>query len=396
METKKETGAPTIGVEVGDQRATLELVQPEKPVEIVWTKERVEVLKRQCCPPDITEDEFFVFLEQCKRTGMDPLLGQADCIGRGGYAKIRDPNSGQIIEKWVEKKVFSPREAGMRARADLFADYRGIASAAVREGDDFKILKGEKKVVHNFNPADPARMKKPVVGAWAQIFREGRSCDVRWIPISERIGTKKDGGANVFWSAKAETMIDKCARAEAYRLEYPNAFAGQFIREEIEDFEEREVNAPPQPKEQTREQHENDGKSRTERTTEKVKEAAKKAEQKPPAPGTQTVDAPKPTPPPKTEQKPPADATPRMSFGPESVKGKAISELSGAEVAAMIDLGQAQLQKHPSASWFKTVEACVDQLRKEQEARLLAASKPEAAEPEREPGEDREEEPPLP
>ncbi len=102
------------------------------------------------------------------------------------------------------------------------------------------------KVEHSFNPADPARAKKPIMGAWAHITRADRLCVPVWMPLAERIQVKRDGGVTAMWTGKTEGMIAKCARAEALRIEYPNVWGGQYISEEWE-HEEREINEAPAP-----------------------------------------------------------------------------------------------------------------------------------------------------
>ena len=47
-----------------------------------WSAERVELVKRTICPRGIGEDEFQLFIEQCKRSGLDPLLKEAFCVAR--------------------------------------------------------------------------------------------------------------------------------------------------------------------------------------------------------------------------------------------------------------------------------------------------------------------------
>ena len=45
-------------------------------------RERVDLVKRTICPKGISDDEFALFIEQCKRSGLDPLLKEAFCVAR--------------------------------------------------------------------------------------------------------------------------------------------------------------------------------------------------------------------------------------------------------------------------------------------------------------------------
>ena len=78
------------------------------------------VIKASLCPKGISDDEFALFIEQAKRSGLDPLLKQAFCVPRRFNAGNRErPN-------WVTKHEFQPSEAGMLARAERFPDYLSL------------------------------------------------------------------------------------------------------------------------------------------------------------------------------------------------------------------------------------------------------------------------------
>ncbi|MBN1206587.1 MAG: recombinase RecT, partial [Myxococcaceae bacterium] len=85
-----------------------------------WSRERVELIKRTICPKGIGDDEFALFIEQCKRSGLDPLLKEAFCVGRRQNAGSRER------PHWVTRYEFQPSEAGMLARAERFPDFKGI------------------------------------------------------------------------------------------------------------------------------------------------------------------------------------------------------------------------------------------------------------------------------
>lgn len=191
-----------------------------------WTKERIEVVKRQLCPAGVTDAELAVFIEVCKRSGLDPFQKEIFCVPRR-------VNVGSKQEpRWIAKHEAQPAEAGLLARADRFSDFRGIKAAAVFSGDTIVI--DENTVTHKFNPA---KREGVLVGAWAQAFREGKVFPVEWVTLAEYKQPTKQ------WDEKPGTMLVKCARAAALRRAYPNAFAGLYLREEMpaEEFE----SAPP-------------------------------------------------------------------------------------------------------------------------------------------------------
>lgn len=174
--------------------------------EAKWSRERVDLIKRTICPKGISDDAFALFLEQCKRSGLDPLLKEAFCV----------PRSGQ--------HVFQPAEAGMLARAERFPDFKGIQASAVYAEDDIAINMGRGEVKHEFNPA---KRKGQLVGAWARVVRAEKLPTVVWVDFSGYVQQTP------LWSKIPTTMIEKCARVSALRKAYPEAFGGLYIAEEM-------------------------------------------------------------------------------------------------------------------------------------------------------------------
>lgn len=190
-----------------------------------WTPERIEIVKRSICPRGISVDEFTLFIEQCKRSGLDPLLKEAFCVARRMNIGNRDK------PEWVTKHEFQPSEAGMLARAERFPDYDGLQASAVYGEDEITIDQGKGEVVHRFNPA---QRKGALVGAWARLVRKGKLPVVVWLELSGYIQQTP------LWSKIPATMIEKCARVAALRKAYPEAFGGMYVREEQREDEESE------------------------------------------------------------------------------------------------------------------------------------------------------------
>ena len=181
-------------------------VRPVVVDEAKWSRERVDLIKRTICPKGISDDAFALFLEQCKRSGLDPLLKEAFCV----------PRSGQ--------HVFQPAEAGMLARAERFPDYKGIQASAVYAEDEIILDQGKGEVTHRFNPA---KRKGQLAGAWARVVREGKLPVVVWVDFQGYVQQTP------LWSKIPNTMIEKCARVSALRKAYPEAFGGLYIAEEM-------------------------------------------------------------------------------------------------------------------------------------------------------------------
>ncbi|WP_426750078.1 phage recombination protein Bet [Myxococcus sp. Y35] len=353
------------------------------PQQAGWTRERVELVKRTICPRGISEDEFALFIEQCKRSGLDPLLKEAFCVARRQNVGNRErPN-------WVTKYEFQPSEAGMLARAERFPDFKGIQASAVFAEDDIVVDQGRGEVVHRFNPA---KRKGALVGAWARVVREDKLPVVVWLDFSGYVQQTP------LWSKIPTTMIEKCARVAALRKAYPEAFGGLYVREEMpaEDYESASdehgsgpyevlgskpgpIKAsfpPPAPQEPRPQQPAAAAaqldidvplqpKRAREVTVEAVPTVAapqrEQAEREPQVAATEPAPRPKPS-------------AVVVAFGP--YKGKTASELSDDELSESIDLANEKLMEQPRARWAKAMRENLLALEAETELRCrVPASK---------------------
>lgn len=203
---------------------------------LVLDRERIDLIKRTVCPQGIPDSEFALFIEQCRRSGLDPLIKQAFCVERRQNVGSREN------PKWVKKYEFQPAEAGMLARAEQMPDFRGITAQAAYENDEIEIDPGSGHVSHRFKPG---KDRGKILGAWAKVEREGRTPVVVWLNYSDYADDR-----NPMWKRIGATMITKCARVAALRVAYPAAFGGLYIREEMphEEPPERPVRvAQPEP-----------------------------------------------------------------------------------------------------------------------------------------------------
>lgn len=189
-----------------------------------WSRERIELIKRTIIPQGCGDDDLALFLEVCRRTGLDPLLKQAYMIER----------SANVDGRWVKKYEFQAAEGGMAAIVDTFSDFRGMKAAAVFSKDTIEIDESAGVVHHKYNPAGD---RGELVGAWAHASRDGRHIPITYLPLESRVQKTKDGRPTKFWGTMPAGMIVKCARAEQYRLAYPNVFGGVYIREEMPEDE---------------------------------------------------------------------------------------------------------------------------------------------------------------
>lgn len=302
------------------------------PSHVVWTAERVALLKKQCVPEGATDDEFGIFLLQCKRTELDPLIGEAFCVPRRSNLGTREH------PRWITKHVFQPSESGMSARADHFSDFQGIKAAVVYEKDEIVFDQNTGEVTHKSNPLTRGQ----AIGAWARVYRKDRVTPVEWCPMQDFYQDTAQ------WKTKAKTMIVKCARMAALRRAYPNKFGGLYSEEEIQG-EEREINeAPSEP----------NGKTRTENVTEKVKafNEKQKASQS-------TVNAT-----PTASSSAPADPK------EPTYKKIPIYKLDATELQQALAESEKWINENPMHPQAARARATMDDLQQEQKKRLDAAS----------------------
>jgi phage recombination protein Bet len=222
-----------------------------------WTRERIDLIKRSICPKGISDDEFTLFVEQCKRSGLDPLLKQAFCVPREMKGPVKKNKDGSdVMEQWrngswhpvyerITRYEFQPAEAGMLARANRFPDYEGISAAEVYKDDQIEIDYGAGVVNHKVNPA---QRKGGLVGAWARVQQRGKVATVVWVDFAEMAQKNSKNESVALWSSKPMVMIRKCARVAALRTAYPEEFGGLYVageRPDDVDTGEEEMAAPP-------------------------------------------------------------------------------------------------------------------------------------------------------
>lgn len=190
------------------------------------------VIKASICPKGISDDEFTLFLEQSKRSGLDPLLRQAFCVPRRFNAGNRERPD------WKTKHEFQPSESGMLARAEQFPGYEGITAAEVYAEDPISLDYGTGTVQHVVNPA---KRKGALVGAWARVQRAGKVPTLVWVDFD---AAKQD---SPLWGKMPAVMVRKAARVAALRTAYPESFGGLYVAGERPDDVDGEEEATVAP-----------------------------------------------------------------------------------------------------------------------------------------------------
>ena len=157
----------------------------------------------------VTQKELVSFMMMCQVWNVNPYMKEAYLIKYGS-----SPASMIVAEKVYEQ------------RADSQPGYRGMKYGVIYEDANGEEHKREGKRINK-------RRGEVLVGAWAEVYREGRETTYTEIDFDEYAGRKKDGSLNSQWSTKPATMLCKCVKAAALRDAYPNSFAGMYIAEEM-------------------------------------------------------------------------------------------------------------------------------------------------------------------
>lgn len=165
-----------------------------------YTQEQVELIKRTICN-GATNDELSLFIQQCKRTGLDPFSRQIHAVKRWNGREKREVMS---IQTGID---------GYRLIADRTGKYAG--------SDD-----------PQYDVENAAHPGKATVTVWKIIEgqRVGFSRSARWL---EFVQTDKDGNPTRFWSKMPYLMLGKVAEALALRAAFPQELSGIYTADEM-------------------------------------------------------------------------------------------------------------------------------------------------------------------
>lgn len=183
------------------EQPTQELAPTQRQEVNLWSRERLDLIKRTLVPPDITDTEFALFVEVCKRRGLDPFLRHIYAVKRGGKLTIQTSIDGY------------------RLIAERTGKYLG-QSAPEWCGED---------------------------GAWKDVWTGKGN------PFACRIGVFKDGqqlptvavgywatyaSVGPFWQKSGPSQLAKCTEALALRKAFPEELSGIYTNEEMQQSED--------------------------------------------------------------------------------------------------------------------------------------------------------------
>lgn len=167
--------------------------------------------------PSADQKEVSLFLQLCKSQRLNPFVKDAYLVKYGS-------NPAQMITNY---QVFNRRAC----RND---NYAGIENGVV------VLRNGE--IVHKDGSAVYKAAGETLLGGWAKVyFKDNRKPAYAEVALDDYSTGKSN------WSKMPGVMIEKCAKAAAWRLAFPDDFQGMYVSEEMQQAQPQPVESYTEP-----------------------------------------------------------------------------------------------------------------------------------------------------
>lgn len=173
-----------------------------------------DIRERLC--PNATDSELALCVELCNRQHLNPFTKEVYLV-KYGNAPASIITSYQVFNR----------------RANRQESYGGIKSGVVvmREG---QIVKKRGSAVYK-------QVGEQLLGGWAEVqFKDGKEPAYVELALSDYSTGKSN------WAKMPGVMIEKCAKAGAWRLAYPDEFGGMYTGEEMDQKVAQDMRAGSQ------------------------------------------------------------------------------------------------------------------------------------------------------
>jgi len=181
---------------------------------VTFDREQLDLIKTQIAP-GATDGELALFVQQAKRTGLDPFSRQIYAVMR--EQSIKDGNQWTKVQKMTIQVAID----GFRLIAERTGKYAG------QVGPEWCGADGKWVDVWLKKEAPSAAR----VGVLRSDFKEPLYGVARFDAYASR---KADGTPMGLWAKMPDVMIAKCAEAQALRRAFPNDLSGLYATEEMQ------------------------------------------------------------------------------------------------------------------------------------------------------------------
>lgn len=164
-------------------------------------------IRDQFCPK-ATDKELAVFAGQAKMFQANPWANEIYLV------KYKDSPASTILSYHVFNRIATSQK-----------DYDGIESGVIV----FNQKTGQ--VMHNDGSAYFPAIGQTLVGGWAKVYRKGISH-----PFTSTVNLQDFDKGTANWKSMKAFMIEKVAKAQAWRLAYPSLFANVYDASEVEKY----------------------------------------------------------------------------------------------------------------------------------------------------------------
>lgn len=167
--------------------------------------------------PSADQKEVSLFLQLCKSQRLNPFVKDAYLVKYGS-------NPAQMITNY---QVFN-------RRACRNENYAGIENGVV------VLRNGE--IVHKDGSAVYKAEGETLLGGWAKVhFKDNRKPAYAEVALDDYSTGKSN------WQKMPGVMIEKCAKAAAWRLAFPDDFQGMYVSEEMQQAQPQPVESYAEP-----------------------------------------------------------------------------------------------------------------------------------------------------
>jgi len=182
---------------------------------VTFSQQKLQLIRETLVPPEITPDQFDLFINICKHLNLDPFKRQIFALPFRG--KRNDEQSRLIVHTSIE---------GYRAISARSGRYEGIAFEKIlvtdKDGTDQILTPPE------FNPA-----RHKLVSATVGLHVTGYRSPVYATALWDSYCPTYDGKPSGLWLKHPLLMLLKCAEALAHRKAALADFSGVYVTEEL-------------------------------------------------------------------------------------------------------------------------------------------------------------------